>query len=176
MTIFIGKFWHRHRRPRPVEYNSDPNFHSGLKQKEADGLKTPANKKKGAAAALRASTAAAATPSSVAGVADISEPQTPSGRQNGESIKDRDNDDDRAISPVSTVSSESEAPLAHKVKVNGNHQKAPTPPASTPLKSDGTKLVTGNNALSTGVEGKSGSTSVSGSTPGPASPSKTYVS
>lgn len=168
-----GKFWHRHRRPRPVEYNPDPSFHSGLKQKEkeTETPKTPANKKR--AAALRA-TAAAGTPPSLAGGADTSEPQTPAGRQNGESNKDKDNDDDRAISPVSTVSSESEAPLAHKVKVNGNHQKAPTPRANTPLKSDTTKF-TNANSSSTSTEGRSGP--ASGATPAfVGNSSKTYVS
>jgi hypothetical protein len=165
----IGKFWHRHRRPRPVEYNSDLSFHSGLKQKEVEALKVPANKKRGAAA-LRATTAAAATPSSLAGVADISEPQTPSGRQNGESNKEKDNDDDRAISPVSTVSSESEAPLAHKVKVNGNHQKAS--PASTP-RAEAARLVTGN---ASSVEAKSGSASAATTPALVSSPSKSYVS
>lgn len=169
MHNLVGKFWHRHRRPRPVEYNSDPNFHSGLKQKEPDGFKPPAGKKRGAAA--RPSTAAA-TPSSL--VADTSEPQTP-GKQNGESNKDKDNDDDRAISPVSTVSSESEAPLAHKVKVNGNHLKAPTPPTSTPVKSDVARSVPGNTS-SIGAEGRLGSLTPTLTAPtAPPSSSKTYV-
>ncbi|KAF9530513.1 hypothetical protein CPB83DRAFT_788034 [Crepidotus variabilis] len=135
-----GKFWHRHRRPRPVEYNPDPAFHSGAKQREADALKTPGNKKKGAAAALRAQqAAAAATPTSTV-AAETSEPHTPapSGKANGdiESIRKSPSDtlkdeDDRAISPVSTASSASEAPLAKKVKINGNHSK----PSSTPVPS-----------------------------------------
>ena len=133
----IGKFWHRHRRPRPVTYNADPDFHSGVKQKETDGAKTPAGKRKGAAAAaLRAQSTAA----------DISEPQTPARSTNGGSgdvggepssrksptpadVFNKD-DDDRAISPVSTTSSASEPPLAQKVKMNGNHtsMKRPTTP------------------------------------------------
>ena len=134
-----GKFWHRHRRPRPVTYNADPDFHSGVKQKDTEGTKTPA-KRKGAAAALRGqSTTASATP------ADISEPQTPT-RSNGGDVGEpssrksptpaaavKDDDDDRAISPVSTASSASEPPLAQKVKMNGNHTtKRPTTPTPTP--------------------------------------------
>ncbi|KAF8639180.1 hypothetical protein AX17_001667 [Amanita inopinata Kibby_2008] len=128
-----GKYWHRHRRPRPVEYTSDPDFHSGLRR-EAELVKS-ASKKKGAAAALRAqSMALSMTP------ADASEPQTPS-RLNGdvEMSSRRQSplppvprlEDDRAISPVSTVSSASEPPLSQKVKINGtNHAKPSTPTPS----------------------------------------------
>jgi SWI/SNF-related matrix-associated actin-dependent regulator of chromatin subfamily B member 1 len=45
----------------------------------------------------------------------------------------KDDDDDRAISPVSTASSASEPPLAQKVKMNGTHTtKRPTTPTPTP--------------------------------------------
>ena len=140
----IGKFWHRHRRPRPVTYNADPDFHSGVKPKETEGTKTPAGKRKGAAAAaLRAQSTAA----------DISEPQTPARSTNGgngdtgsgepSSRKSptpsgalNKDDDDRAISPVSTSSSASEPPLAQKVKMNGNHsttKRPTTPPPPVPI-------------------------------------------
>ena len=132
----IGKFWHRHRRPRPVTYNADPDFHSGVKQKETEGTKTPAGKRKGAAAALRAHSTAA----------DISEPQTPARSTNGGDIGEpssrtsptpgagvNKDDDDRAISPVSTSSSASEPPLAQKVKMNGNHTTLKRPTTPTPV-------------------------------------------
>lgn len=128
-----GKFWHRHRRPRPVEYNADADYHSGLKQREAEA-KMPASKRKGAAAALRAQSTAA-TP-----MADVSEPQTPA-RSNGDvDASSRQsptpaatlNDDDRAISPVSTASSASEPPLAQRVKLNGSHSKPPATPHPPP--------------------------------------------
>ncbi|KAF8180083.1 hypothetical protein BJ912DRAFT_635214 [Pholiota molesta] len=127
-----GKFWHRHRRPRPVEYNSDPDFHSGIKQKENDGGKTPASKKRGAASALRVQSAALSTPA-----ADASEPQTPT-RSNGDmdrrSASPHGNDDDRGVSPISTASSASEAPLAQRVKLNGaNHAKSTPTPAPAPV-------------------------------------------
>lgn len=127
-----GKFWHRHRRPRPVEYNANPDFHSGIKQKENDAGKTPASKKKSAAAALRMQSTGGA-----------SEPQTPS-RSNGDvdgsrrSASPHGNDDDRGISPISTASSASEPPLAQRVKLNGSsHAKStptPAPQAATPAK------------------------------------------
>jgi len=173
-SSYIGKFWHRHRRPRPVEYNPDPNFHSGLKQKEVDTLKTPSTKKRGAAG-LRAQNASAiftsaATPSSIAG-ADVSEPQTPAaGKSNGDS-KDKEGDD-RAISPVSTASSASEAPLAHKVKVNGNHRKSS--PVITPSGTEITKTSV-STATITAPNTDSLSRPVS-TVPAPSSPTKPHVS
>lgn len=122
-----GKFWHRHRRPRPVEYNPDPEYHM-----RKDDSRTPAKKK---AAALRAqSAAAAATP------VDVSAPPTPAKNGDIESLSRRSpspmkDDDDRAISPVSTASSASEPPLAQKVKLNGAaHAKSGTPRSSAGAK------------------------------------------
>ena len=174
----IGKFWHRHRRPRPVTYNPDPDFHSGVKHKETEGTKTPA-KRKGAAAALRAQSAAA----SAATPADISEPQTPS-RSNGGDIGEPSSrksptppinskdEDDRAMSPVSTASSASEAPLAHRVKMNGNHSTkrpaTPVPAPVTPVKQP--EPPTSNPA----APPPSGVATAPSAQPG--SPSKTWVS
>lgn len=126
----LGKYWHRHRRPRPVEYTLDPEFHNGLRR-EAE-LGKSASKKKGGAAALRAQNTLAA---------EASEPQTPS-RSNGDienasraqsPLPSIPPEDDRAISPVSTASSTSEPPLSQKVRVNGgSHTKQSTPtPAVT---------------------------------------------
>jgi len=120
-----------------VEYNPDPDFHSGVKQKEIDAARTPASKKKGAAAALRAQSAAnSATPA-----ADASEPQTPT-RSNGDAEAGPSRrspspaaammDDDRGLSPVSTASSASEPPLAQRVKMNGSSHKATPTPAPAP--------------------------------------------
>lgn len=96
-------------------------------RKDSD-TKTPAKKK---AAALRAqSTAATATP------VDVSAPPTPAkngdvdapSRRTPSPIRD---EDDRAISPVSTASSASEPPLAQKIKLNGaTHTKPGTPKVS----------------------------------------------
>ena len=80
--------------------------------------------------------------------ADISEPQTPARSTNGGDVGEPSSrksptpaaavkdEDDRAISPVSTTSSASEPPLAQKVKMNGNHTtttKRPTTPTPVPV-------------------------------------------
>ncbi|KAJ2914946.1 hypothetical protein MD484_g5439, partial [Candolleomyces efflorescens] len=120
-----GKFWHRHRRPRPVEYNPDPDFHSGLLKKEAEA-KAPASKKKGRGAAAAAA-AAAFNAALAESTPAASEAQTPAGRNGMDTEaptpRKGDDDDDRAMSPVSTASSASEAPLAQKVKMNGSPHK-----------------------------------------------------
>jgi len=107
-----------------VEYNPDPEFHM---RKDSES-KTPAKKK---AAALRAqSAAAAATP------VDVSAPPTPAKNVDVDAASRRSpspmrDEDDRAISPVSTASSASEPPLAQKVKLNGvTHNKPGTPKVS----------------------------------------------
>lgn len=122
--VFVpGKFWHRHRRPLPVEYNSDPEFHLGIKR-DQELAKTVA-KKKGGAAALRAQAAAAQAEGSV-------EPTTPRRGKNDTwvEVPSRSSvapsapvqDDERAISPISTTSSASEPPLAQRIRSNGvNH-------------------------------------------------------
>ncbi|RDB23387.1 SWI/SNF chromatin-remodeling complex subunit snf5 [Hypsizygus marmoreus] len=132
-----GKYWHRHRRPRPVEYNPDPDFHNGIKRESELAKSTAAAKKKGGAAALRAqSSTLPPTP------AETSAPQTPS-RSNGDvDMSSRTSpmptippsEDDRAISPVSTASSASEPPLAQRIKLNGtnSHARPLTPRVSTP--------------------------------------------
>lgn len=112
----LGKFWHRHRRPRPVEYNTDPEFHTTVKR-ESEMAKTMA-KKKGSAAQRAQSTTVPTTPAD-----GPSEPQTPSRPKDDappkQSPKPPILDDERAVSPVSTASSGSEPPLAQKVKLNG---------------------------------------------------------
>ncbi|KAF8504199.1 hypothetical protein BU17DRAFT_30164, partial [Hysterangium stoloniferum] len=47
-----GKFYHRHRRPRPVEYHAEESYHTNLKA-EAERVKA-VHRRKGGAAALRA--------------------------------------------------------------------------------------------------------------------------
>ena len=128
-SLSIGKYWHRHRRPRPVKYNTDPEFHSAIQESEI--AKTIA-KKKGGAAALRAQSATVpTTPAEVP-----SELPTPP-RSKGSDEPAPSREDDRAISPVSTVSSSSEPPLAQRVKTNGATpiqltSLEPAPPAAPP--------------------------------------------
>lgn len=91
-----------------------------------DDTKMPVRKR-----AARAQGAAATATS-----ADISAPSTPA--KNGDinnlsrrSLSPMKDDDDRAISPVSTASSASEPPLAQKVKLNGvARAKSGTPRSS----------------------------------------------
>jgi SWI/SNF-related matrix-associated actin-dependent regulator of chromatin subfamily B protein 1 len=102
-----GKFWHRHRRPRPVTYNQDPEYHLGLRR-ETDQVKTGVKRK-------------GRPPNSqlAAEKSDLSvEISSRLGVQPSE--------DDRAVSPVSTASSDTEAPLAQRVtKLNGvSHDSA----------------------------------------------------
>ncbi|KAJ7337371.1 hypothetical protein DFH08DRAFT_705548 [Mycena albidolilacea] len=117
-----GKYWHRHRRPRPVEYNSDLEYHAALKR-DAELARTVA-RRRGGAAALRAQNGTVpATPVE-------SEPQTP--RDSGEGPSRQS--PTREPSPVSDASSVSEPPLAQKVKINGTSHANPTPPQPSPPK------------------------------------------
>ncbi|KAJ7502954.1 hypothetical protein B0H11DRAFT_1712157 [Mycena galericulata] len=105
-----GKYWHRYRKPRPVEYNSDYDFHANGLKKEADLVK----KRKG----RPPSGTAPPTPR------DTSEPPTPRDSGEGPSRQSPVRD----VSPVSSVSSASEAPLAQRVKINRTPPTPPPPP------------------------------------------------
>ncbi|KAJ7764511.1 SNF5-domain-containing protein [Mycena maculata] len=116
-----GKYWHRHRRPRPVEYNFDLEYHASLKR-EAELAKTMA-KRRGGAAALRAQGGTVpATPAETSGL------QTPQDSGEGPSRQSPVRD----LSPVSDTSSASEPPLADKVKINGTSHAHATPPPPPP--------------------------------------------
>ncbi|KAI0080412.1 SNF5-domain-containing protein [Panus rudis PR-1116 ss-1] len=116
-----GKFWHRHRRPRPVVYNSDPEYHLNLKREEEQAKVAASRRKRPHAAQTEAPTSKAATV----------EPETPAPKPESESKPkseapatpskaDHTADEiERATSPMSTVSSSSEPPLAQKMKSNG---------------------------------------------------------
>ncbi|KAH8986946.1 hypothetical protein EDB86DRAFT_3211773 [Lactarius hatsudake] len=136
-----GKFWHRHRRPRPVVYNPDPEYHLGLRTETDKSKIYP--KKKGGAAARATNTPAVdqdePTP------APAPEPETPSKAEPVVEIPRRAQsgagrrhvDTERAVSPVSSGSSSaSESPLIQKMKLNGTgHSKSdsntPMPPPTT---------------------------------------------
>ncbi|KAI0037103.1 hypothetical protein K488DRAFT_37318, partial [Vararia minispora EC-137] len=83
-----GKFWHRHRRPRPVTYNTDPAHHLQAKV-EAEKAKTVSKRKRGNANANKDD--------------DAPTPSTPSAKRQ------------RAGSVASTSSSASEPPLARRM-------------------------------------------------------------
>ncbi|KAG7451525.1 SNF5-domain-containing protein [Guyanagaster necrorhizus] len=126
-----GKFWHRHRRPRPVEYNTDPDFHSNVKRDSE--LARTIGKKKGGAAALRAQSGTVPT-------TPASEPQSPRTKPDEESAPRLSpvpppSKAETALSPVSTTSSASEAPLAQRAKANGtsnSHTPSVAPASSAP--------------------------------------------
>ncbi|KAF9242321.1 SNF5-domain-containing protein [Melanogaster broomeanus] len=106
-----GKFWHRHRRPRPVQYNSDPQHHLNLRN-EVEQVKTTAKRRGRAPNSAVAD--GAETPSRQKSEAWVEAPRPP------DSSTIPPSEDDRPVSPVSTASSGSEAPLAHQfLKTNG---------------------------------------------------------
>lgn len=126
MVCLLGKFWHRHRRPRPVQYNSDPQYHLNLRNEELG--KT--NSKKRGRAANSVAADGAETPSRQKSELWIEVPTRP---PNSTTIPP--SEDDRPVSPVSTASSVSEAPLAQQsLKTNGASQStsAAPPRPSTP--------------------------------------------
>ncbi|KAH9918736.1 uncharacterized protein BXZ73DRAFT_52794 [Epithele typhae] len=123
-----GKYWHRHRRPRPVTYNSSLEHHQGIIRAEEQS-KSAAKRKRPQASVVEKETVTAD---------DDAEMDTP-GPSKPKSLAETpsagaDHGDmhlDRAVSPVSTASSTSESPLAHRVKMNGGggpHSKSAPPP------------------------------------------------
>ncbi|KAI0251835.1 hypothetical protein BJV78DRAFT_1207106 [Lactifluus subvellereus] len=125
-----GKFWHRHRRPRPVVYNPDPEYHLGLRTETDKSKIYP--KKKGGAAARAANIPAVDQDEPTPAAAP--EPETPSKtepvvevpRRAPTGAGRRHVDPERAVSPVSTGSSSaSESPLIQRMKLNGTgHSKS----------------------------------------------------
>lgn len=138
LKFHLGKYWHRHRRPRPVEYSTDPEFH--LRQQAKGGndegnSKTSVSKKKKSQVVIDETKLEEVdapedvredevAPTTVANVAKL-EAQTASVIPHPL--------DDRPLSPVSTASSTSE-PLAEQVKMNGGssgYNSNPSTPAKT---------------------------------------------
>ncbi|KAJ3764435.1 hypothetical protein EV360DRAFT_31409 [Lentinula raphanica] len=120
-----GRFWHRHRRPRPCTYNTDAEYHTNL------------TKKKGSAATLRAQDSSVSTPAD-----DISAPPTPArdrkkerseapSRQSPPPSRRVLREEDRVASPISSSSSASEPPLSQRVKltngITASPRGSPTP-------------------------------------------------
>jgi len=145
-----GKYWHRHRRPRPVEYNTEEEFHVNLKM-EAERQKASA-KKRGGAAALRALALQDHASTSASGTPDADSPMLPKHEvwvevKTPRKLKHSPSNDayellDRPLSPASSVSSSaSEKPLAQTVlHVNGNSHKPPSSASNTPRMASDTPL------------------------------------
>lgn len=133
-----GKFWHRHRRLRPVQYNPDPEYHLNLSN-ETDQTKTN-TKKRGRAPNSAAVAEGNETPSRQKSEAEAPPPVTSTVLPS---------EDDRPVSPVTSASSGDEAPLAQQsLKINGTSQQpatssrpgtpdSPRPPTDTQLTSPG---------------------------------------
>ncbi|KAM5536841.1 hypothetical protein V8D89_009559 [Ganoderma adspersum] len=125
-----GKYWHRHRRPRPVTYNSSLEYHQGLLRAE-EQQKSAAKRKRPQSTVVEE-----VKPQ----IADDEDMGTPAPRSKSKVVKETSvvpdggpsEAPDRAISPVSTASSGSEPPLAHRVKMNGTHSKSAPPAPSEP--------------------------------------------
>jgi SWI/SNF-related matrix-associated actin-dependent regulator of chromatin subfamily B member 1 len=126
-----GKFWHRHRRPRPCTYSTDPDYHNDLKRE------TEVKSKKKGTAALRAQGSVVSTPAPD----DSSAPPTPArdrkkedseapSRQSPPPSRRAIQEEDRAMSPMSSASSVSEPPLSQRVKItNGTATEPPSSPS-----------------------------------------------
>lgn len=111
-----GKFWHRHRRLRPVQYNSDPQYHLSLRN-EAEQTKT-STKKRGRAPNSATVAEGNETPSRQKSEAEVPPPVTSTVLPSEE---------DRPVSPVTSASSGDEAPLAQQsLKANGTSQQPAT--------------------------------------------------
>ncbi|KAJ4489990.1 hypothetical protein J3R30DRAFT_3653479 [Lentinula aciculospora] len=126
-----GRFWHRHRRPRPCTYNIDEEYHSNL------------TKKKGSAATLRAQDRSVSIPAD-----DSSAPPTPMrdrkkerseapSRLSPPASRRALREEDRAVSPISSSSSASEPPLSQRVKLTNGTTASPrnSPSPSRAIKS-----------------------------------------
>lgn len=125
-----GKYWHRHRRPRPVQYNSSADHHLGIIRAEEQAKSNSKRKRPQSTIADEPKTqpmdedAEMETPGPSK---PKFEPEPPSIPQERPSVVP--DGIDRAVSPVSTASSASESPLAQRVKMNGGAHSRSAPPA-----------------------------------------------
>ena len=141
LQLTTGKYWHRHRRPRPVEYSTDPEFHLRQQAKggndEGNSKAVGSKKKKTQVVVDEAKYEEAdavedtreeedeVVPTTAANLAKL-EAQTASVLPHPL--------DDRPLSPVSSASSASEPPLVEQVKMNGGssgYNSNPSTPAKT---------------------------------------------
>lgn len=125
-----GKFWHRHRRPRPVQYNSDAEYHRNL-LREAEQARVAAKRKRPQVPVFDDP-----PPETPAEDADI-EPETPTRPVSevwvevppGESSARSEAERRAPASPMSTTSSTSESPLAQRItRPNGAVHSMSAPP------------------------------------------------
>jgi len=176
----VGKYWHRHRRPRPVEYSTDPEFHIRQQAKggndEGNSKAVSYKKKKSQVVVDEVKYEEAdavedtreeegeVAPTTTANVAKL-EAQTASVLPHPL--------DDRPLSPVSTASSASETPLVEQVKMNGGSSGYNSNP-STPAKTTREVSERPENGVETASEVHGASRSV-GATVCPLSPTSFYI-
>jgi len=137
----LGKYWHRHRRPRPVEYSTDPEFH--LRQ-QAKGGNDEGNSKAAGSKKKKSQVVVDETKYEEADATeDVREEEdgvAPTTAANVAKLEAQTASvlphllDNRPLSPVSTASSASEPPLVEQVKMNGGssgYNSNPSTPAKT---------------------------------------------
>ncbi|PCH37509.1 SNF5-domain-containing protein [Wolfiporia cocos MD-104 SS10] len=134
-----GKFWHRHRRPRPVEYNSNAEFHLNL-MREAEQARVAAKRRRPPASAVDEPPQAPTddndmeADSSARSRPDVWVDIPPNSRS-----ATTPRSGDRQPSPVSATSSASESPLASRVsRTNGIGHASSAPPDPPPQTSEST--------------------------------------
>jgi SWI/SNF-related matrix-associated actin-dependent regulator of chromatin subfamily B member 1 len=144
-VISLGKYWHRHRRPRPVEYNSSLEYHQNLKREE-EQVKIAASRRKRPhahqveAASSKAPTVEPETPRK--GTPGFSDDKPLSQRTHLETPRlSKAEKTEQPGSPMSTTSSISEAPLSQRVKPNGVGHSASSAPGMAPSQSESSESI-----------------------------------
>ncbi|CDO68596.1 hypothetical protein BN946_scf184996.g27 [Trametes cinnabarina] len=126
-----GKYWHRHRRPRPVVYNSSAEYHLGLIRAEEQAKSGSKRKRPQSTVAEEPVRSQAAED----GENETPGPLKPKSVSKQESAVPEERSDavpdglDRAASPMSTASSADGSPLAQRVKMNGSGHSKSAPPS-----------------------------------------------
>ncbi|TBU24697.1 hypothetical protein BD311DRAFT_671180 [Dichomitus squalens] len=127
-----GKYWHRHRRPRPVTYNSSLEYHMGLIRAE-EQQKSSSKRKRPQSSVVEEAKSQVVDDEDM----DTPAPAPPKSKAGKETSAAPDGVlaelPETAVSPVSTASSGSEPPLSHRIKVNGAHSKSAPPGPPEPV-------------------------------------------
>ena len=168
-SLFLGKFWHRHRRPRPVEYNSSLEYHMNLKREEEQAKIAASRRKRPQAHNTEA-------PSSKAPTVEPETPRRPAPDLPDEKPTSRAAPGTPRVpkmerseppgSPMSTTSSTSEPPLAQR-KPNGVGSATPSAPGMAPSQSESAESVQDTPQDKTAALPVTTPTSAGGSRTGP---------
>lgn len=123
--IPAGKYWHRHRRPRPVEYNADAEYHLNL-QREAEQARVAAKRRRPPPSQVDEQKAAPEDGDAEPETPVIEVPADPPSAL----------PPTRAMSPMSTASSASESPLAQRISRAAGAASAPPEPITQDASGD----------------------------------------